>query len=338
MIRLAILITVIFFLMRVIGDAREQLVRHKFSLSQIRPFWLFVSAILYLAGLFPMGVFWHKLLVAMGQRPRLGDTMRAYYAGHLGKYVPGKAMVIIIRADMLRASQVDVTVCAVSIFAETLTMMAAGAFVATAMIAWQLADQREFLVVAIVLMLISAFPTCPPVFRWLVKFLDVSVDRLRELREQSQKPGNDPAGDIASAPARLARGRLEIARWGYSWSVMRFGWIANIVGWLVLGLSLQSVLHAIVGAAPVSESAPRFVASLASVTLATVAGFLSLLPGGVLVRELVIQGLLAPHFGTGVAIISAILLRVVWLFAELTCAVILQLTRRLHRHDSTSTE
>ena len=58
------------------------------------------------------------------------ETTRAYYVGHLGKYVPGKALVVIIRTGLISGPRVDTTVAAVSIFIETLTMMAVGAFLA----------------------------------------------------------------------------------------------------------------------------------------------------------------------------------------------------------------
>ena len=61
----------------------------------------------------------------------------------------------------------------------------------------------------------------------------------------------------------------------------------------------------------------------ASVALAMVAGFLSLLPGGIGVRELVVIPLLSPVFGQVAAILSAVLLRLVWMAAEVLVSGIL---------------
>ena len=60
-------------------------------------------------------------------------------------------------------------------------------------------------------------------------------------------------------------------------------------------------------------------------SLAMVAGFLSLLPGGVGVRELVVMTLISvqPAYGPVVAIVSAVLLRFSWLMAELLVSAIL---------------
>ena len=57
--------------------------------------------------------------------------------------------------------------------------------------------------------------------------------------------------------------------------------------------------------------------TLACVSLATVAGFVSLLPGGIGVRELVLIPLLGPTIGPANAIIAAIVIRLVWLASEL---------------------
>ena len=64
---------------------------------QLRPAWLIVSGALYLAGLGAMAAFWHYTLTALGQSVPWLTTLRAYYLGHLGKYVPGKALVVVIR-------------------------------------------------------------------------------------------------------------------------------------------------------------------------------------------------------------------------------------------------
>src|SRR5262249_52279900 len=57
----------------------------------VRPEWLALSAVLYLVGLAGSAWYWYHLLRVFGEGPRLVPTFRAYYLGHLGKYVPGKA-------------------------------------------------------------------------------------------------------------------------------------------------------------------------------------------------------------------------------------------------------
>ncbi|MCH2398715.1 MAG: hypothetical protein MK364_06385, partial [Pirellulales bacterium] len=67
----------------------------------------------------------------------------------------------------------------------------------------------------------------------------------------------------------------------------------------------------------------------ATVGLALVAGFLSLLPGGIGVRELVVTTLLVPVYGELSAILSAVLMRITWLLAELIASVFLYASTRM---------
>jgi uncharacterized membrane protein YbhN (UPF0104 family) len=242
----------------------------------------------------------------MGQRPQLLETLRAYYAGHLGKYVPGKAMVVVIRTALLHQRQVDPAVAAVSVFAETLTMMAVGAFLAALILSIFFASHVGLLLLAIFLMLLSGVPTWPPVFRFLVRRFRVSV----------------------------VRPNVELALQGFSWRVMFLGWAANMLGWGIMGLSYWAVLRALpidLTLDPWYELWPRLTAS---VSLAVVAGFLSLLPGGLGVRELVLDELMTEPFGSMVALVSAVLLRFVWLLAELTVSVILYIESKVRRSAS----
>src|SRR5262245_35945955 len=66
--------------------------------------WLCAGFGLYLVGWLPSIWFWRRLLFDFGFRPNWWDLAHAYFWGHLGKYVPGKATVLVIRAGMLKAS------------------------------------------------------------------------------------------------------------------------------------------------------------------------------------------------------------------------------------------
>jgi uncharacterized membrane protein YbhN (UPF0104 family) len=108
---------------------------------------------------------------------------------------------------------------------------------------------------------------------------------------------------------------------GLSWQFLAKGWLLAAVGWLFFGASMIFVLRAF----PLTESGPIFdiwdyPQVIAAVSLSMVAGFLSLLPGGAGVREMVISTLLTPMIGPVFAVISAISLRVVWLLCELGAA------------------
>lgn len=96
----------------------------------------------------------------MGQRPWKRASLRAYFVGHLGKYVPGKALVVVIRTALIRSRRVDATVAATSVFVETLTLMAVGALVAASILII-LSDQWQLILLAVLLMACSGLPTIP---------------------------------------------------------------------------------------------------------------------------------------------------------------------------------
>ncbi len=296
-VKLLILLLVFWAVRRTLYEAWRQLEEYPWRL---RPGWLVISGGLYLLGLFPSALFWHRVLRVLGQQAGFAETLRAYYVGHLGKYVPGKAMVVVIRAGMIRSRRVATSVAAASVFFETLTMMSVGAFLAAAILAVRLQGQNLPFLGALGLMIVAGLPTLPPVFKRLVRL--VGVGR------------SDPA--VAEKMAGL----------GYQTLVA--GWLLNLGGWFILGLSYWATLKAmgISGLDPIGQL-PRYTAA---VSLAMVAGFLILaLPGGVGVREAALAELMIPYLKPRIdqaelaAWASAAVLRLVWLLSELVVSALL---------------
>src|SRR3954447_6361835 len=107
----------------------SDLKRHEVVL-QVQPAWLIVSAFFYLAGLACCGRFYESVLRASASPIALGPALRAYLVSHLGKYVPGKAMVVVMRAGMSVPYGARGATAAIATFYETLVMMASGGLVA----------------------------------------------------------------------------------------------------------------------------------------------------------------------------------------------------------------
>jgi len=167
--------------------------------------------------------------------------------------------------------------------------------VAAAIIAVLYRDQGWLLVLAIGMMICIGGPTVPPIFRRVVKLLGV------------KKVNPD----------------IEHALAGLDWRLMLFGWLLNFVGWGLMGLSLWLTLRALptIVTVPVElEHLPRVTCCVA---LALVAGFLSMVPGGIVVREYVVMTLLSGTFGVLAATICAIVSRLVGLLAELLFGAVL---------------
>src|SRR5947208_2278954 len=94
--------------------------------------WLLVSAACYLAGLAACAVFWWLAMRDRGRGPGWSRTLASYYAGHLGKYVPGKMLAVVIRATMVGRSGVGIATGAITCVHEALLTMATGSLVAVA--------------------------------------------------------------------------------------------------------------------------------------------------------------------------------------------------------------
>ena len=301
-VRVLILALVAWGVWRTALSARGEFAREGIAWRELRWEWLALAQVFYLVGMFPSCIFWWQTLRAMGQRPTFAETLRAFYIGHLGKYVPGKALVVVIRTGLIRSERVDTTVAAASVFVETLTLMAVGAAVAAGILGALLRTQPGFVLLALFLAVLAGVPTYPPLFRWALRFLQV----------HRANPDIDQAID------------------GLSAKLMGLGWLLISIGWLFFGLSLWATAQAIPGMQPLPTLGDLPLLT-AAVALAMVAGFLSLLPGGIGVRELIVIPLLQPQFGQVVAIISAVLLRIVWMAAELLIAVVLYFGVRVRK-------
>ncbi len=280
---------------------------------RFEPIWLVGSGLLYVAGLSAYGRFFERILHASPTPVGLVPALRAYLVSHLGKYVPGKAMVVVVRAGMVVPFGARASTAAIATFYETLVMMASGGLIAAAGFATAAGSERVDLVlpalgaVSLPVYGLAALSglglglaffavVLPPVFRRIAGLVSLPI------------PGVGP-----EALPRLT-GRLLIQ--GLLWSA---------AGWVLLGLSQVAVVRAFdpdgAKALIVQGLVPVVIASVA---LATVAGFVvAVLPGGLGVREGVLMSALAPALGSDRAVVAALTLRLVWVAAELAAAVVL---------------
>jgi hypothetical protein len=85
-----------------------------------------------------------------------------------------------------------------------------------------------------------------------------------------------------------------------------------------MGLSLWAAVRAFAPDAPAEM--PRYTAGVA---LSTVAGFVAMIPAGAGIRELVLKEVLATAIGATPAFVSAVILRLVSIVAELAISSVL---------------
>jgi hypothetical protein len=284
------MVAVLWGIYRALRGSVDELREHTFELNYA---WLAGAAAVYLVSLLPSGLFWLSILGAMGPRPGWLRGLRACYIGHLGKYVPGKAMVVILRTTLVRGQGVRASVAAVSVFLETLTMMASGAFLAGLVILLRYRQHLWLAALAGGLMIAAGLPTLPPIFRRLIRRLPKRM-----------------MPDVDQLPLERINLRL-----------LAVGWIATSVGWVLMGVSLGATMRALdIAGADMLRLLPLYVAC---VSLAVVAGFLSLIPGGAGVRELILGVLIAQQFGQAAAVLTAVMLRLVWLVSEVAISTVL---------------
>lgn len=298
----AILCLVGWGLWRTVSHAHGTILSKGIAWNQFDYRFLALAGVLYLVGMFPSAVFWQRVMGAMQQRVPWGDAISAYFVSQLGKYVPGKVMVLVIRTALVRQHGVNYTLTVASIFVETLTMMSVGAMLGALLLVISLGQSSNtatidwrLIVFAVVAAAAVGAPTLPPVFLRVVKW--TKLHRLHPEIDQS-----------------LA---------GLNWHLLWPGWVAIAFGWVVMGLSMWAVLHAIPGVDPRPSLPHDLPILIACVTLSTVAGFVSGLPAGIGARELVVLKLVELNFGSTAAILSAIVHRCVMLVAELVAAGIL---------------
>lgn len=271
----------------VLASIVRDLQASKLDFREIRWGWLAAAYVLYMVGTVPGGVFWHLVLNALGQRSPLNRSLRAFFFSQLGKYVPGKAMVVVMRTMMVAGPGMSTPIAVTSVFIETLTWMAVGAMIGSLMVAILNPQHTVLMVVGVlgafaVLVLIS-----PPVLGWTLK------------RAATIKGNTSGLADLR----------------GLNSLTMVQGWVLMAVGWTFVAASFWAVLRALPGP---EATLAHFALAMECVTLSIVVGIVSLIPGGLGVRELVMVPLLSRDFGAPKALACAIVVRLIWLISELS--------------------
>ena len=297
------------------GTVREALSKLHEHPWELDPGWLVFAGVLYAIAWLPMGWFWGEVLSALGQPIRWLETLRAYFLGHLGKYVPGKALVLVIRVGLLKSRVISIRLGVASVLLETLTLMSVGAVLAAAISPFVLSHDPRLTIAAVVTAIIVGLPTIPLLTRRLIR-------RLTALKIASD-PKDESSVEDQSVLEHQITSRL-----------LAKGWLASVVCWIVLGWSMWATLRAI-GVTSVHPigGLPLMVAVVA---LSIVAGFVSMLPGGMVVRDALLFELLSTVCGEADSLVAAVLWRLVSLVAEVGICGILEVVNRFaHRPQST---
>ncbi len=280
-------------------DQREALKRGHPSLRNLNWTLIATASGLYALGLLPSAMLLRRAVISFGGRPRLSTVVTAQLLGHLGKYVPGKAMVLVLRGGVLARDGVRPMTSTISVFLETFMMMAVGAVVAAAATTG-MPVPRWIMTTAIITALLAGVPTIPIVVRI-----------------------------VAARVTRVNRQTLES---DINWSLFFAGWGWSLLSWMLIGASFTSLVIALPSVEPHPSWINLYPIATAAISLAMVVGFASLLPGGAGVRELVVTTMLGIAIGTAQGLLAAIAARITFMVIEVglaaVCWVWLRQTRR----------
>lgn len=285
-------------------DEAEKLENQAQNFWKPRPGGLVASGFFYAAGMLPACLYWRRCLLALEQPGHhLLAVAWAYFYGNLGKYFPGKAMVLVLRVASLEKFGAQKTATSITIFMETLTMMSVGGAVSAGCLI-ALGSQWWLTLLAVGMVFVTFLPASPPVLTYLLPKLQKGVDAER----------------LQAWTSRI------------NWSLSIRGWLMLFVTWMCFGLSLLFVLRSL-PSTDFGDVAPYviFLSATGACALAVVLGFVSLIPGGAGVREVVLSTVLAPVVGPVAALCAALWLRIVMLATELLvvgCLALLKLFQK----------
>ena len=270
--------------------------------------WLVAAGVVYIVSWLPSVWFWRELMRAVGGHVTFRDAARAYYCGHLGKYIPGKAMVLVIRAALVKDRGCPALLAAVTASYETLVMMGTGVafgaalapllfrdWIAAHVPSLRLAPAYQALAALVVVTVVVA-GSLPLVARLLSWIAAKAVPDSSLAREQH----------VAISPRMIGAGCL-----------------AFCVSWVAQGLSLGMIVHGAGDARLDLSDVPLWTGAMA---LSTSLGFAVLFaPGGLGVREGILLAILnsQPGVSSQAAVAVTVLSRIVSFVAELVISAIL---------------
>ncbi|WP_044257363.1 lysylphosphatidylglycerol synthase domain-containing protein [Rhodopirellula sp. SWK7] len=312
------------------------------SLANVRWDRVGCASLLYAFGLLPPGIILHQCLNSFAVHCSRRRALAAQLLGHVGKYIPGKAMVVFLRVDAVLPnpdrsqktaagvtpndvgeSEAEVVAShpprsmkprpigrvVTCVFFETLLMMGVGGALAGILL-WN-SDLPAWIRGGAVLVAIgSAIPVCPPVMRRVIEFMAAR----RRLKAASKAPA-DPSSDVADSQRDSDTSEAAGAS-AITWKLLGGCYLISLISWTLIGLSFAVLVTAIPSFDPLpsmSELAPM---ATAAISLGMVIGFASLLPGGAGVREYVTLLVLVPVIGDTHALLAVIAARLMFIVVE----------------------
>lgn len=247
-----------------------------------------MATLAYILGIGCSFVFWHLCVRKMGDTMSLRRGAFAFYYSQWGKYAPGKGLALVMRVGGAAKAGASIPIAAVaSVFEVLVTMVSGGllglflglsfTFIASAN------GSTTILFHAAIILFVAAIPVLPPIFDILVFRL---AKRFLSPKHQFNKPG---------------------------WTDLGKGILLTAFNWLLLGGSLWILVSSHNNNE--LEGVGGWLRCVMFVCLANVGGFIASTPGGLGVREFLLEQYLEPFLGAQ-AVVVVLFLRLVWTLAE----------------------
>lgn len=298
----------------------------------------------------PSTWFWQRLIELLGEKKcQRYPLIRAYFCGSLGKYVPGKAAVILIRSALIRKHGVSFVRASIASMVEAGAVMLVGCVVTVVFAATVIPSDslpkwfseivpREStswssLLIAVVV-LVLAMPVVAVPANWIFVKIARIVERRARLKSAKENSTiSETSNDQKSSdhePTDSTIGEL-------TWQFLVAASLMFALSWAGHGLSLLLVLRSM---NPDVVTVDAWIISTAAAAAGTSIGFFAIFaPGGLAVREGLIITMLAPSMGGPIAVAGAGLYRLASLAAECLAALVLYLiapSQESHRDSGNS--
>jgi len=262
-----------------------------FEVSYVTMLWALLS---YMVGLACFGVYYGLIVRNVKPATAMLACVRAYLFSHPAKYVPGKAMVVVVRVGVLGRVGVGAAAASFTAIFETLSMMAIGGLLGGLLLVLPNGHRTG---AAVSFGLGAAFlaTVLPWTFGRAVRLLKKGISTI------------DPAD--CPSPTRAEAAKLAAL---------------GVAGWLAWGLSGVLTVSARSGGEPRPFAEwPRIAGA---VLVGTAGGFaLPILPGGLGLREGIYNEVTRGILGPDLAIASALALRFVWVVGEVIAVAAISL-------------
>lgn len=313
---------------------RQSLMEERTRLLQSLPTWqnvslgsIILAAMFYAIGLLPPACVLHGALRGFHVPCSLMRATAAQLLGHAGKYIPGKAMVVVLRVSAVVSTSNTASLPAVMgdtpsrqlligrattcVFFETLLMMSVGGALAGCLM-WSTPLPQWVKWAASFMAVAACIPTLPPVMRRVIALVSKRRDRSRSVESAGGATGGETRSD-ESASASTAAADVSSA---ITWPRLMSGWAWSLLSWCLIGLSFACVMKAIPAYNGLPVGHELLTVATAAISLGMVLGFASLLPGGAGVREWVTLIVLGTVTDPTHALLCVITARILFIVVE----------------------